>query len=101
MSSVHRSASHERTLEMLFQHPISNNIEWRQVVALLQAIGTASEASNGSLHVTVNNESVVLHRPKHKDVQEELVMRIRHFLVRAGIEPPPVTKGPTGDSASS
>jgi hypothetical protein len=94
MDSGHRAASHERVLGMLFQHPMTHNIEWRQVVALLDSLGTTVNGGHDSLHATVNNETVVLHRPKHKEVPEEQVMQLRHFLIRAGIEPPHPTKGP-------
>jgi hypothetical protein len=95
MPSAHRAASHERTLGMLFEHPMPHNIEWRNVVHLLEALGTTVDGTHDSVHVTVNNETVVLHRPKHKDLTEEQVMQVRHFLLRAGIEPPHPSKGPS------
>jgi len=99
MTSVHRAASHERILGMLFEHPMSHNIEWNDVVHLLQAIGTAVAGHHDTLHVTINNETVVLHRPKHKALAEDQIMQIRHFLRRAGVEPPHPTKGPNSDPA--
>ena len=97
MTSVHRAASHQRVLGMLFEHPMSRNIEWREVVHLLEALGTAVDGSHDCLHVTVNKETVVLHRPRHKDLAEEQIIQVRHFLTRAGIEPPHSSKGPNGD----
>jgi hypothetical protein len=94
MASTHRAASHDRTLAMLFEHPMAGNIEWRQVVALFEAIGTAVEGAHDALHVTVNGQTDVLHRPRHKDIEEEEIAQIRHFLRRAGVEPPHPTKGP-------
>jgi hypothetical protein len=90
-------ASHERTLGLLFEHPTSHNIEWRDVDSLLNSLGTATEGANGAVHITVNGQTVVLHRPKHKDVTEEQVIELRHFLRRAGIEPPHPAKGPGSD----
>ena len=37
------------TLKRIFSHPSSGNIEWRQVRALLEAVGTATEEHNGKL----------------------------------------------------
>jgi hypothetical protein len=99
MASVNTVTSHQRILGMLFEHPMSHNIEWRQVVHLLESLGTAVEGSHDSLHVTVNNEAIVLHRPKHKDLSEEQIVQIRHFLVRAGVQAPHPTKGPNSDPA--
>jgi hypothetical protein len=99
MSAIDPTASHQRVLGMLFEHPMSHNIEWRQVVHLLDSLGTTADGTHDSLHVTVNNETIVLHRPKHKDLAEEQIVQIRHFLLRAGIAPPHPTKGPNSDPA--
>ncbi len=98
MDSVHRAASHQRTLGKLFQHPMTHSMEWREVVSLLDSLGTTTEGGHDTLHATVNKVTVVLHRPRHKDVPEEQIMQIRHFLSRAGVEPPHPTKGPNSDS---
>jgi hypothetical protein len=89
MASEHRAASHERTLEQLFQHPVAHNVEWRAVVSLLEAVGTIAAEHNGKLRVAINGQTVVLHRPQHKDVADvEQLVEIRHFLERAGVRPP-------------
>jgi hypothetical protein len=97
MESVHRSASHQRTLGTLFQHPLTHNIEWREVVSLFESLGSAVEGGHETLHVTINKQTIVLHPPKHKGLSEDLVMQIRHFLMRAGVEPPHPDKGPNSD----
>ena len=94
--SDHRAASHQRTLGILFEHPIARNAEWRDVVHLLESLGTVVDGAKGTVHVTVNGQSTVFHRPKHKDVTDgDQLMQIRHFLLRAGVEPPHPEKGPT------
>jgi hypothetical protein len=94
MVPEHRAATHQRTLEMVFEHPMSHNIEWRNIVSLLESIGTVVEGTHDALHVTVNDETVVLRRPKHKDIPEEQLMQLRHFLRRAGVEPAAPRKEP-------
>jgi hypothetical protein len=92
MASEHRAASHERTLEQLFQHPVAHNVEWRAVVRLLESVGTIQTEHNGKLRVEINGQTAVLHRPQHKDVADvEQLVEIRHFLERAGLKPPPAT----------
>ena len=88
MTSSHRAGGHERVLGMVFEHPTSHNIEWRDFVHMLGALGQVVEEPNGSLHFTVNGETLVLHRPKHKDLEEEQIMHVRHFFRKVGIEPP-------------
>jgi hypothetical protein len=92
MPTVHRAAAHERTLEMLFAHPLSGNIEWRDVLHLLDSVGTTAEGGHDTVHVTVNGQATVLHGTRHKTLGEEQVMQLRHFLRAAGVEAPRVSK---------
>jgi hypothetical protein len=79
---------HAYTLEKIFQHPLSHNIEWRLVRTLLEAIGSVTEEHNGRLHVTINDELLTLHRPMYKDMADaQTLLDLRHFLERAGIIP--------------
>jgi hypothetical protein len=56
---------------------------------LLEAVGTIAAEHNGKLRVSINGQTVVLHRPQHKDVADvEQLVEIRHFLERAGVKPP-------------
>ena len=38
---AHLNNHHRDTVEKIFSHPTSRNIEWRQVLSLLETIGTA------------------------------------------------------------
>ena len=51
------------TLEKIFSHPSSGNVEWRQVRALLEGVGTVTEEHNGRLKVTLGDETEVLQPP--------------------------------------
>jgi hypothetical protein len=78
------SGSHLKTYNAIFQHPVSHNLEWRQVHALFEHIAQAVEQPNGNLRVTRNGQSLVLHPPRTKEVAEiEELMEIRHFLQRS------------------
>jgi hypothetical protein len=41
------NSDHRATLERIFRHPTSANIEWRQVRSLLDALGAESQEHNG------------------------------------------------------
>jgi hypothetical protein len=49
----HLTSHHRRTVEKIFAHPTSGNIEWRQVESLLAAIGQVESEGNGKLHISV------------------------------------------------
>ena len=87
------TTSHQRTFDRIFQHPISHNLEWRDVRALLEDMGDVSKEHNGSLKVTRNGQTLVLHPTSEKDVTEmEEVMKLRHFLERSETVAPSSSK---------
>jgi len=64
---------------------------------MLESMGDAQavEETNGTLKVTRNGQTLVLHRPRGKDLADKKeLMQIRHFLERSGtIAPPPPATG--------
>ncbi len=77
---------HRDTLEKIFRHP-SGNVEWREVLSLLEAVGDVVEEHNGKLKVTLGSETEVLHRPHDKDVAVQTIVDLRRMLDQAGLGP--------------
>ena len=81
--------SHLRTYNAIFQHPISHNLEWRSVRALLNQLGQVAEEPNGHLKATRNGQTLILHKSHTKDIAEDRdVMALRHFLEQSETIPP-------------
>jgi hypothetical protein len=78
---------HRDTIEKIFSHPASGNIEWRQVRSLLEAIGTTVEEHDGKVKVTLGPETEVLHPPHSKDIDKQMVIDLRRMLKNAGFGP--------------
>ena len=78
---------HRDTLEKIFSHPTSGNVEWRQVLSLLEAVGTTTEEPNGKLRVTLGGETEVLRPPAGKDIDRQTVVDLRRMLSSAGFAP--------------
>jgi hypothetical protein len=75
------TGSHRRTYDTIFQHPIAQNLQWRDVNALLEEIGHVAQEPNGHLKVTRNGQTMVLHPPRTKDFSDaDELMDLRHFL---------------------
>ena len=84
---AHLSSHHRDTIARIFSHPASGNIEWRQVLSLLENLGTTTEERNGKFKVLLGPETEVLERPRGKDVDEQTIVDLRRILSQAGFAP--------------
>ena len=84
---VHLNNHHRDTVEKIFSHPASENIEWRQVLSLLEAVATVSARHDGKFEVTLGPETEVLRAPHGKDVDVQMVVDLRRMLEQAGFAP--------------
>ncbi len=83
----HLSHNHRATLEKIFQHPVSHNLEWNDVRSLLNAIAEVEEKKDGKITVALNGASETFERPKQKDVDAQEVIDLRRLLENAGYRP--------------
>ena len=79
------SGRHQDTLEQIFAHPLSHNVEWHAVVSLLGEVSTVKKRRDGGVEVVADREAFVLARPRHKDLGADELMRVRHLLERLGL----------------
>jgi hypothetical protein len=64
-----------------------HNLQWREVWSMLSAMADAAAVDDekGNLKVTRNGQTLVLHRPRGKDLADKReLMQVRHFLERSG-----------------
>jgi hypothetical protein len=83
----HLDGRHRDTLQQIFQHPTSHNIEWRAVTSLLEAIGTVTVRHDGKLAVKLGDELEFLEPPVGKDIDDQLVTDLRRMLTSGGYNP--------------
>lgn len=81
------SGRHEDTLQRIFTHPSSHNIEWRQVRALLSEVTTVTEHDDGRIGIRAGDHEVVLPRPRNKDIDMEELVDVRRLLEELGYGP--------------
>jgi hypothetical protein len=81
------SNRHRDALGKIFDRPSSGNVEWQEVLALLEAVGDVVEESNGRYRVTLGAETEVFDRPHGKDVDVQVLVDLRRMLRNAGLEP--------------
>ena len=80
----HLTSHHRDTLRKILQHPTSHNIEWHDVMSLLEAIGTVERHHDSKIKVTVGSEIGFFDLPAHKDAELETVVGLRRLLAAAG-----------------
>jgi hypothetical protein len=66
---------------------VTHNLEWNDVRSLLNVIAVVEEKKDGKITVTLNGESETFERPKHKDVDAQEVIDLRHLLESGGFRP--------------
>ena len=78
---------HRKVLHALFAHPVSSNIDPKQVQAALGEIGAeVSHGGHGQLVVKLNGHTHGFHDTQHSLSKQE-VNDLRHFLTTAGVDP--------------
>ena len=80
---------HRKTLELIFRHPVSRNIPWRKIEALLIELGAEISQREGSrIGVRLFGDRRVFHRPHPSpNVDAGAVAGVREWLRRNGVEP--------------
>ena len=78
---------HRKTVERIFAHPTSHNIQWHDVLSLLQAAGETEEVHDGRYKVTLGGETQTFDAPKGHDVDTQQVVDLRRMLKGAGLGP--------------
>ena len=83
----HLDSRHQDTLRRIFQHPASHNIEWREVMSLLEAVATVTVRHDGKVEVAIGPEHEFLEPPAGKDIDIQAIVDLRQMLRRAGFDP--------------
>lgn len=80
---------HARTLAAIFTRPVSANIHWRDIEALLLALGADIEEREGSrVAVILFNQVQVFHRPHPSPVMDKgAVASVCRWLEAHGVTP--------------
>jgi hypothetical protein len=78
---------HRATVEKIFNHPVGHNIQWHDVLSLLQNVASVTEEHDGRYKVTLGTETETFDVPRHHDINEQQVIDLRRMLKRGGITP--------------
>lgn len=78
---------HLKTLEQILQNPVQAGIVWRDIEAMLKALGAEISEGRGSrVRIALNDVRAVFHRPHpQKETDKGAVVSMRRFLREADI----------------
>ena len=79
---------HQKTLQQIFQNPVQAAIVWRDIEAMLKALGAEISEGNGSrVRIALNGVRAVFHRPHpQKETDKGAVISMRRFLKEGGFK---------------
>jgi hypothetical protein len=80
-------AHHRKTVEKLFSHPTSHNIQWHDVLSLLTAVAEVEETHDGRFRVALGGETQTFDVPRGPDIDTQQVVDLRRMLTEAGYAP--------------
>jgi rubrerythrin len=81
---IHLNNHQRDTLAHILQHPAGHNIEWHDVLSLLEAVAKVEETHKGKYLITLGEETETIEVPKHKDIDTQMVVDLRRMLKNAG-----------------
>ncbi len=78
---------HKKVLQAIFSHPISANIDFKDVVSVLEELGAEIDNKHGNcIGVKLNGHSAAFSHAQH-DLPIDEVAQVRKFLTACGIDP--------------
>ena len=86
MTVPHLNEHHARVLREIFAHPVARNLEWPDVLGLLEHLGSVQQRHDGKYQIQIGTAQTIVERPHHKDVELTELLRLRTFLKQAGVE---------------
>lgn len=81
-TALHRAQ--QKTLEAVFRHPADHNLEWMDVLALMEKIGGVHRRTDDKFAFDLAGQRYVMHKPHGKELSSSEVADLRHFLQSAG-----------------
>jgi hypothetical protein len=86
---VQLNSQQHKTLDEIYERPTRANIRWRDVSALMKALGTEITEGRGSrVRFALNGVRAVFHKPHPRpELVKGAVEALRDFLTEAGVDP--------------
>jgi hypothetical protein len=81
----HLNGHHRKILARIFAHPTNHNLEWDDVLSLLEHVGFVEDRHGGGFDVTIADEHLKLSVVHDNALTADDVRDLRSFLTNAGL----------------
>ena len=83
------AARHQKTLALIFENQARSDVNWADIMSLLQHLGAEiSEGKGSRVRIALNGIRAVFHRPHPgKETDKGALKSMRRFLAEAGVKP--------------
>jgi hypothetical protein len=81
----HLDSHHRATCEKIHRHPTSHNIQWHDVISLLESLGECKETKHGSYECKIDGQLHVFTGPLHRELDDQQVRDMRKLLDSVGL----------------
>jgi hypothetical protein len=82
----HLNSHHRATLVEIFQKETNYNVEWHDVISLLEAVGSIEQQHDDMFLFRIGEETEVLRRSSDKDIDGQQLVDLRRILTSAGYD---------------
>lgn len=85
--TIQLMSGYKKTLQAIFKDPLSLNILWSDIEAMLLKLGAELSEGRGSrVRITLKGVRAVFHRPHpQKEIDKGALRSLRRFLQEAGV----------------
>jgi len=84
MTTPQLNGHHRKTLAAILAHPAPHNVEWHDVLSLLNNLGSATERHGGGFEVTIGTDHLMLAKSHDKSPGPDDMRHLRSFLTKIG-----------------
>ncbi|MEI7986076.1 MAG: hypothetical protein WCI55_10645 [Armatimonadota bacterium] len=71
----------QRIYDQVFQHPMTHNLEWKDVRSFFESLGEVQDEKNSNVKVSLGGQTIVFDSPTHTDIiTPEQLNKIRHLI---------------------
>lgn len=82
----HLNSHHRDTLLQIFEEKTNYNVEWHDVMSLLEAIGSVEQQHDDMFVFRIGEQTEVLRRSSDKDIDGQQLVDLRRMLASAGYD---------------